>query len=162
EAAFVGTFHGFCARLLRAHPLPAGLDPDFAILDEGRAGGLREQALDDALVELLAGAGDEAVDLLAAYGTDPVRAMIKQVYAELRSPGGLPPPLPLPVPGADADNDERDAIAALALLDGLLGSYGRCYASLKQQRAAVDFDDLELLAGELLTGHAELRAAWSD
>src|ERR1700716_3603893 len=27
EAAFVGTFHGFCARLLRAHPLAAGLGP---------------------------------------------------------------------------------------------------------------------------------------
>ena len=27
EAAFVGTFHGFCARLLRAHALAAGLDP---------------------------------------------------------------------------------------------------------------------------------------
>ncbi len=38
EAAFVGTFHGFCARLLRAHPLAAGLDPEFAILDEGLAG----------------------------------------------------------------------------------------------------------------------------
>ena len=24
EAAFVGTFHGFCARLLRAHPLHGG------------------------------------------------------------------------------------------------------------------------------------------
>ena len=35
EAAFVGTFHGFCARLLRAHPLMAGLDPEFTILDEG-------------------------------------------------------------------------------------------------------------------------------
>ena len=38
EAAFVGTFHGFCARLLRAHPLAAGLDPDFAVLEEGLAG----------------------------------------------------------------------------------------------------------------------------
>ena len=44
EAAFVGTFHGFCARLLRAHPLAAGLDPEFAILDEGLAGRLRERA----------------------------------------------------------------------------------------------------------------------
>ena len=33
EAAFVGTFHGFCARLLRSHSLAAGLDPGFAILD---------------------------------------------------------------------------------------------------------------------------------
>ena len=44
EAAFVGTFHGFCARLLRAHALAAELDPAFAILDEGLAGRLRERA----------------------------------------------------------------------------------------------------------------------
>ena len=41
EAAFVSTFHGFCARLLRVHPLAAGLDPDFEILDEGLAARLR-------------------------------------------------------------------------------------------------------------------------
>ncbi len=35
EAAFVSTFHGFCARLLRVHPLSRALDPEFAILDEG-------------------------------------------------------------------------------------------------------------------------------
>src|ERR1019366_174948 len=35
EAAFVSTFHGFCARLLRTHALLAGLDPDFTILEEG-------------------------------------------------------------------------------------------------------------------------------
>ncbi len=44
EAAFVSTFHGFCARLLRAHPLAARLDPEFAILDEGLAARLRGQA----------------------------------------------------------------------------------------------------------------------
>ena len=44
EAAFVGTFHGFCARLLRAHPLAAGSTPTSPILDEGLAGRLREQA----------------------------------------------------------------------------------------------------------------------
>ena len=27
EAAHVSTFHGFCARLLRVHPLQAGVDP---------------------------------------------------------------------------------------------------------------------------------------
>ncbi len=55
EAAFVGTFHGFCARLLRAHPLPAGLDPDFAILDEGSPGRLRERAFRSALAGFLHG-----------------------------------------------------------------------------------------------------------
>src|SRR5580693_2809619 len=38
EAAFVSTFHGFCARLLRVHPLAAGLDPEFTILEESLAG----------------------------------------------------------------------------------------------------------------------------
>ncbi len=41
EGAPIGTFHGFCARLLRVHALTAGLDPDFAILDEASAGRLR-------------------------------------------------------------------------------------------------------------------------
>src|SRR5271166_6216102 len=68
EAAFVGTFHGFCARLLRAHPLAAGLDPDFAVIDEGLSGRLRELAFKQALKELLAAEPLAAVDMLAAYG----------------------------------------------------------------------------------------------
>ena len=73
----VGTFHGFCARLLRAHPLAAGLDPGFAILDEGLAGRLRERAFQAALREFLDGERAEAVDLVAAYGVDRVQAMIE-------------------------------------------------------------------------------------
>ena len=53
EAAFVGTFHAFCSRLLRAHPLAAGLPPDFAILDEGLAGRLRRAAFTNALAGFL-------------------------------------------------------------------------------------------------------------
>src|SRR5439155_881645 len=32
DAAWVGTIHGFCARVLRAQPLAAGLDPRFVVL----------------------------------------------------------------------------------------------------------------------------------
>ncbi len=136
EAAFVGTFHGFCARLLRAHPLAAGLDPDFAILDEGLAGRLRERAFALALREFLAGGRREAVDLLAAYGVDRVRAMLEQAHAELRSRGQRLPRLPSPQPrsrphgdaaegGRDAEVDgvhdvDADAARACALLDELL------------------------------------------
>src|SRR5271168_4409623 len=81
EAASVGTFHGFCARLLRAHPLPAGLDPEFAILDEGLAGRLRERAFSAALGAFLEGERADAVDLLAAYGVDGVQRMIEGVHA---------------------------------------------------------------------------------
>src|SRR5262249_2992335 len=55
DAAFVSTFHGFCARLLRGHPLLAGLDPEFEILDEGLAARVRERAFRNALGSFLAG-----------------------------------------------------------------------------------------------------------
>jgi ATP-dependent helicase/nuclease subunit A len=97
EAAFVSTFHGFCARLLRAHPLLAGLDPEFTILDEGLAARLRGRAWASALGGFLAGERDEAVDLVAAWGADRVRAMVLATYAELRSKGESLPTLPAPL-----------------------------------------------------------------
>ncbi len=97
EAAFVGTFHGFCARLLRAHPLPAGLDPEFTILDEALAARLRERAWALALGNFLAGERAAAVDLVAAWGPDRVRAMVLATYAELRSRGQRLPVLPTPL-----------------------------------------------------------------
>lgn len=42
DQAFIGTIHSFCARLLRERPVEAGLDPDFAELDEAGRGQLRE------------------------------------------------------------------------------------------------------------------------
>ena len=97
EAAFVGTFHGFCARLLRAHPLLAGLDPEFTILDEALAARLRERAWALALGNFLAGERTAAVDLVAAWGPDRVRAMVLATYAELRSRGERLPVLPTPL-----------------------------------------------------------------
>ena len=49
EGAWISTIHAFCARLLRAHALDAGLDPEFSVLDEretarAAAGGLRRGA----------------------------------------------------------------------------------------------------------------------
>ena len=41
EGAFISTIHGFCARVLRAGALQAGLDPEFVVLDEIRSERLR-------------------------------------------------------------------------------------------------------------------------
>jgi ATP-dependent helicase/nuclease subunit A len=165
EAASVGTFHGFCARLLRSHALLAGLDPDFAILDEGLAGRLREQAFRTALTEFLDGERSAAVDLIAAYGVDRVQRMIEDIHARLRSRGQLVPRLP-PVAADTApgqvDRDRSDAAAACALLDQLLAAFGGAYEALKAGRAAVDFDDLELRARVLLEQRESVRAVWSE
>jgi ATP-dependent helicase/nuclease subunit A len=112
EAAFVSTFHGFCARILRGHPLAAGLDPEFAILDEGLAGRLRGQAWASALAGFLEGERSAAVDLVAAWGGDRVRAMVEGTYAEMRSKGERSPRLPavfqltLPTPVAQPSDPE--------------------------------------------------------
>ena len=174
EAAFVGTFHGFCARLLRAHPLAGELDPDFAVLDEGLAGRLRERAFQEAVRELLSsereGRPGAPLDVLAAYGIDRVRAMVEHVYLELRSTGQRFPRLPAPAlapdaaadADADAGADNADAAAVCAVLGELLELFGLSYEQRKRARAAVDFDDLELLAQQLLEHHEPVRASWSE
>ena len=162
EAAFVGTFHGFCARLLRSHPLPAGLDPDFAILDAGQSGRLREVAFERALAAFMEGEPRDAVDLVAAYGADGVRTMIEQAHAELRSRGQRHPRLPARSAAPGAEPLELEAVAALALLDRLLGLFCERYEALKAAGTSLDFDDLELIAGELLAGNRGLRESWSD
>jgi len=174
EAAFIGTFHGFCARLLRAHPLLAGLDPDFAILDEALAGRLRLDAFRAALGDFLAGEGRAAIDLVAAFGADRLRATILGVHSQLRSEGHIEPVLPPPAsaedlleregatPGEDAHKVDREGAEACALLDVLLRGYSRRYGDAKGARGALDFDDLELLAGALLDEHAGVRSAWSE
>jgi ATP-dependent helicase/nuclease subunit A len=162
EAAFVGTFHGFCARVLRSHSLAAGLDPAFEIVDEGLAGRLRELAFKAAVREFLAGERSDAVDLLAAYGVDRVRSMIEQVYLQLRSSGQRRPRLPEPAVEELAEALALDAARACALLDELLEGFARAYAQLKQARGSVDFDDLELITLELLAEREGIRAAWSD
>ncbi len=93
EAANVCTFHSFCARLLRIHPLQAGVEPGFEILEEGIATRLRTLAFSDALGDFLAGERQEAVDLVAAYGADPLRVMVLGAYAQLRSQGQAQPRL---------------------------------------------------------------------
>ncbi len=170
EGAAIGTFHGFCARLLRTHALTAGLDPNFTILDEPAAGRLRRLAFRRTLAGLLAGERRaQAIELLAAYGADRVRGMVFGVYAELRSRGESLPTLPDPTPVAPPESTESDsssleleALRACAVLGEALEHFGRGYEELKQTRSALDFDDLELRARELLERHPGVRRMWAE
>ena len=47
DDAWISTIHGMCARILRAHALELGLDPEFGILED--TGELIEQAVDRAI-----------------------------------------------------------------------------------------------------------------
>ena len=91
EGAYISTIHGFCARLLRAGALAAGLDPGFVVLDRDQSETLASASFDAALKDLEPAA---AAELIAAYGAPPLRYAILSAYARLRSAGQLEPGLP--------------------------------------------------------------------
>jgi ATP-dependent exoDNAse (exonuclease V) beta subunit len=241
EAAWISTIHGFCARVLRAHAIAAGLDPAFAVLDEAAARALRDRAWDEALERWLDGEhAAAALDLVAAYDTDRLRRTIAGAHDALRSAGQTRPRLP-PVPAVVAPHElraqltvaagaaaaelagagdgqrvaeararldrclellrgaepepalgdvrvgmgasalksaaceryrkaleryavacrDRRAAAAVVLLDELLALYATAYAAAKGARAGVDFDDLELLARDLLRDEPALGRSYA-
>jgi ATP-dependent exoDNAse (exonuclease V) beta subunit len=178
--AYIGTFHGFCARVLRAHARETGRTQELEILDEGLAARLRRQAFADVLGEFVGGERvqrDEAIDLIAAYTADRARATVLGVYAELRSHGQRFPRLPEPrldhalarQPQLSSPQElqaqralDEQGARALVLWNELLARFGERFQDAKQARGGLDFDDLELLAGELLSCDADLRSGWAE
>ena len=240
EGAAISTIHAFCARLLRANALSAGVDPDFRVLDELEAERLAVDAFDGAL-ERFMGDDGERIELVASHTPDRLRDMVRTAYSHLRSRGQRRPRLeearpPRPagerarleaalaaarselgaVAGASACADAAlvrlDACAALldrlpadeparpdalvkvelkgrgkalsgaacreyrealgryralcvacdeyrqhTLLRALLALFGERHADLKRTRSALDFEDLELIARDLLRHDGGLR-----
>ena len=84
----VGTIHNFCGRLLRERALEAGLDPEFAVLDESAAPPLLEAAARGAVVAALDAGRPEAQALCAGHGADGLAALVASLVRE-RSVRGL-------------------------------------------------------------------------
>src|SRR5215204_1988295 len=227
ESAWVSTTHGLCARILRAHALSAGIDPDFRVLDEVDAERLAADAFDGALEEFMAvgSAPDpERVEMVAAYTPDRLRDMVRTAYSHLRSRGERRPQLEETLPPQPAGEEERleaaarAALAELAVAGGvtvekaiasiearaeikgkakalesetcgeyrdalaayrtfevaereqrdhtmlrvLLELYGERYSRAKRERSGLDFEDLELVARDLLAGDEGLREMYSS
>jgi ATP-dependent exoDNAse (exonuclease V) beta subunit len=114
--AWVTTIHGFCNRLLAGHPVAAGIDPRFRVLDGPEAERAAHEAFDDALVEFLA-AGEAARErTVAAFEIGGLRAIVSGVHAELRSRGVAVPRLPeSPAPDPEAAVRRAATVAAETL-----------------------------------------------
>jgi ATP-dependent exoDNAse (exonuclease V) beta subunit len=137
EGAFISTIHGFCARVLRAHALAAGLDPAFVILDVPDAERLADAAFDAALEELGRGAPG-AIDLIAAYGPGGLRSAVLQVHEELRSRGERRPRLPALAPAPDLEAARRDLLAAAAAAAAELGAIAEPGAKVLEALARLE------------------------
>jgi ATP-dependent helicase/nuclease subunit A len=224
DSAWISTIHGFCARLLKAYPLAAGLDPRFRELDEAQAAVLRSEAFGDALAEFCADGDPQRLELLATYGSGGLRRMLTSVYETLRAAGreldlevAARPELgeraeELRVAATalaadpDATENQQRAVSELlvlldrdrrpdrlmslasfrargdraaaycealraveqaaldeaaardrALLQELLTLFAARYAAAKARESALDFEDLQLCARDLLRSQPELR-----
>ena len=222
DGAWISTIHGFCSRLLRAHPFPVGLDPRFHELADDQAAVLRGEAFEKALGAFCASRDPERLRLLATYGAQGLRKMLTGVYETLRSAGrelrldlgehagvaerlaelqnaarlltadpdatekqlaaaaaalalGSNPEqlldLDLPATGdralefrAARDRLQQAALEELAardseLLQELLDLFATEYAAAKQRESALDFEDLQLYARDLLRDDEQVRQA---
>jgi ATP-dependent helicase/nuclease subunit A len=206
DGAWISTIHGFCRRLLKAHPFGAGIDPRFRVLDDSQGRVLRGEAFRAAL-EGFCGDDEARLRLLASYGGRRLRRMLTGVHETLRSSGlelridpreepqlgerleelreyaraagderairyletsHLPEELLDLSDLASPELDEpRRAVEAAALealaardreqLQELLLAYDAAYREAKDRESALDFEDLQLLARELLQQHPEIR-----
>jgi ATP-dependent helicase/nuclease subunit A len=230
DGAWVSTIHGFCHRLLKAHPFAAGVDPSFRVLDESQGRVLRSEAFQRALAEFCREGDPGRLNLLATYGAAGLRRMVTDVYETLRAAGR---PLDLPAGGGSALDGrvaelhraaeavlaetegvpeaepgraqvagalellrhpppadvlldlggfaptgrgkrlfadfeeartavERAALDQLAerdrdLLQDLLSEFARAYMRAKARESALDFEDLQLYARDLLRRHEDIR-----
>ncbi len=225
DGAWISTIHGFCMRLLKAHPFAAGLDPRFRVLDESQGRVIRGEAFQAALAAFCESGEPERLQLLATYGAGGLRRMLTGVYETLRSAGRplelalddgrpqlgerlaelqeaarslaadsaatelqrtnaeealrvasettLPERLldlaPLRARGerGAAYEEARKAVERAALdelaardhelLQELLQRFAAAYAAAKERESALDFEDLQLAARDLLRDNDELR-----
>ncbi len=222
DGAWISTIHGFCHRLLKAHPFAAGIDPRYRVLDDSQSRVVQGEAFQQALTAFCAGEDGERLRLLATYGARGLRRMVTGAFETLRSAGR---PLELELPGrselperleelrdaaqclldegphetvarvlellaaAPAAEElldlsgysakgrarerfatyeeararvERAALDELArrdrdLLQQLLQSFAEAYRAAKDRDSALDFEDLQLYARDLLRDNEEIR-----
>jgi ATP-dependent helicase/nuclease subunit A len=124
--AQVTTIHGFCNRLLSAHPVAVGIDPRFRVIDAPEAERAAREAFDEALEAFLAGGDRDREDTVAAFEIGGLRGMVIGAHAELRSRGAAEPALPDPPAPDLAGALRRAAEVAEQAVDELKPGSSNC------------------------------------
>ena len=88
EAAPIGTFHEFAGRLLRAHAVEIGIDPEFTVLNDAVASSLRDEAIRTALRRMLAEREPDLTLPASDYGLRQIREALGTLLAT-RTAGDL-------------------------------------------------------------------------
>lgn len=122
EKARVSTIHGFCADLLREHPVEAGVDPYFEVAAEDTAAALREWAFDRWFEAQLADPGPAVRRILRRrrreFGRTPdegPRGALRRAAVQLIEHRDFPTPW-RPAPAFDRDHTIDELLAEMKSL----------------------------------------------
>ena len=138
RAAYIGTVHGVCRRLLLRFPFESGLSPDITVMDEDEADRLLDHALHKELADKEAAALDQLADRLSQKDQQSQafswRGKVREIVTAARANGVDPEKLPesaiqsyqemVKVMGdADQDLDAAFFSAVRRALDELQGDH---------------------------------------
>ena len=130
ENAWIGTIHGFCARVLRENPVECGVDPSFTVLGEGEAAILAKRTLDELFEEESGNAG--WTSWMADHGERVVRESFTAAYDLFRAGGGDEALFRFGPSGAEAKTEFKR----------LFFRWKEKLGSEKRALSAYDFEDL--------------------
>lgn len=159
DDAWISTIHGMCSRILRAHALELGIDPEFTVLTDTDE--LMDQAVEHVLARATApdAAPELAASLKALYAWYPmageggsfgggttIKGLVRDLL-ELSSqlPGGM-----------DDVRVARGQADTSALADAYRAALGASKASTEKARAALDAIDAFEASGKTMVDAARL------
>ncbi len=87
DGAVITTIHGFCARLLREFPAEAGIDPQFALLDQHQSAMLEESVVEQALTEFIDSGHETITRLTAGVGRVRLAEGLIGIFRGMRNQG---------------------------------------------------------------------------
>ena len=157
-AAWIGTFHSICSRILRAHPVAADVDPRFDVLDDVKGRRIRDGAFERALREV--SEDRRSAEHLSRVSLKSWKTGVTTAYDQLRARGEERPELP------DApDTNEAPGgfpVFCRGLIDQLLSAYGDAYSEMKRSEGLLDYEDLQLQTLKLLETSQGVRQSYRD
>ncbi|MCL6450398.1 MAG: ATP-dependent helicase [Acetobacteraceae bacterium] len=137
--AWIGTFHWFCARLLREYPVAAGVDPEFEVLDRAMSRLVFVRAAPRALGDA---AGYPQAPLLRGDLVDEAYRLVMRLKDSLVGPDGF---LALALEGAAAAPGAEEAGGDWRLERDTARVVHRLYLAYEaelERRGALDFAGL--------------------
>ncbi|MFH1873684.1 MAG: ATP-dependent DNA helicase [Pseudomonadota bacterium] len=147
--AWIGTFHSFCAKILRQNAALLDLDPNFRILDENQMHLLGQQVCTSTLLGLLDEKDEQALLLIEEMDFKHALGLFTDLCAFRWHTRQI---LNLPAKGSKHEIKIKQAIK-------------HCYLRIEQNilaslraKEALDFQQLEINALHLLTSFPKIRA----